>query len=119
MTSFHPAMGSPAAARRFVRDFCLNQDCGSVLDNALLVVSELVANAVTHADTDCTVSLGLTPHTLRVEVTDEWFEAPSPALVSADSEAGRGLFIVAALSTAWGVDRTDAGKIVWAELATR
>ena len=117
VTSFQAAVDSAAAARRFVRDFCLDRGCGDDLDSALSVVSELVANAVRHADSPCTVRLLLTRATLRVEVTDEWAEAPSPAVVSEESESGRGLFIVAALSTAWGVDRAEPGKTVWAELA--
>lgn len=116
-TSFDASPESAAGARRFVRDVCLNWGCEELADSALLVVSELVTNAVTHARTRCTLTIRLRGAVLRLEVTDNSHEAPSPRLLSAYSEGGRGLFIVAALSSSWGIDPASRGKTVWAEFS--
>jgi anti-sigma regulatory factor (Ser/Thr protein kinase) len=83
---------------------------------AALLVSELATNAVLHARTDFTVSVVLQDERLRVIVEDAHHSAPmvqSPAISSA---SGRGLFLVDALATRWGVEPTERGKAVWFEL---
>jgi hypothetical protein len=85
-------------------------------DVAVLLTSELVANAVKHS---ATVTLGIrcARDRLRVDVHDG---SPSPPVlmdVSADDEAGRGLMLVANLSTEWGFYHTPMGKVVYFTLA--
>ncbi|WP_432047059.1 MULTISPECIES: ATP-binding protein [Streptomyces] len=95
-----------------------------VCDDALLVVSELVTNVITHTVSDhleCRLSVGA--GLLRIEVEDEIraHTLPAPRTPDSDEHCGRGLLLVGAVSSAWGV--RDAphgpGRIVWAELPSR
>jgi anti-sigma regulatory factor (Ser/Thr protein kinase) len=93
-------------------------------DPALLVLSELVTNAVqasgkgTGRDRQIiTLTLQLTDTSLRMEV---WDANPAlPALRKADllSDHGRGLLLVDAIGDAWGHRAADGGKMVWCEVA--
>jgi CheY-like chemotaxis protein/anti-sigma regulatory factor (Ser/Thr protein kinase) len=110
---------SVPSARRFVlrqvRDWRLARLC----DEAALVVTELAANAVDHARSAFEVRLELTPAALRLEVCDNGAGTPEPQPPRRDSERGRGLLLVSAMSASWGIDDVvdDDGKVVWAELA--
>jgi DNA-binding NarL/FixJ family response regulator len=111
---------SAAVARAFVAETVNRWELGELLDDALLVTSELATNAVTHADSSCTLRLSLGPRTLRIDVTDTGQGTPEPQPASYTEEHGRGLLIVAAVSTAWGLESLPGdGKQVWAELAHR
>jgi anti-sigma regulatory factor (Ser/Thr protein kinase) len=89
-----------------------------VLDQAELVVSELVTNAVSHGNSGCEVRIGLTDNTLRIEVTDRGAGTPDVLATTGRDEHGRGLVLVSAVAAAWGVDTTPGdGKVVWAHLA--
>jgi|ERR1022692_1781157 anti-sigma regulatory factor (Ser/Thr protein kinase) len=85
---------------------------------AALLTSELVTNAIMHGPSN-TVTLVITCgcHQLRVDVHDTSRSAPVPVDAPVDAEAGRGLMLVAALSTNWGFHRTPAGKAVYFTLA--
>ncbi|MFI2368408.1 ATP-binding protein [Streptomyces sp. NPDC018833] len=89
-------------------------------DTAALIVAELAANAVTHGRVpgrDFELRLRLTETRLRIEVADARGErAPMAGTPSPDAEAGRGMVLVAALATDWGVSEHEVGKTVWAEL---
>ena len=109
---------SPALARRFVAQTLTAWNLGRVLDDALLIASELATNAVTHAESPCRLRLSLTDTSLRIDVTDAGQGTPEPQPESFTEEHGRGLHLVAALTTAWGLDVIPGeGKVVWAELA--
>jgi len=109
--------GAPVA-RKFATARCRDWHCTGVVDDAALVVSELVTNAVTHAQSSCELRLRLSGGVLRIEVADAGKGTPDPLAPDAGDEHGRGLLIVSALSTAWGVQNgLDGRKIVWAELA--
>jgi len=113
-----PSSGAAAAARRLVDRACSEWHVQAILDPARLVVTELVSNAVRHARTQIQVTLHRRAHELRIEVHDNSPESPRPAkAVRSTSEGGRGLIVVAALTTAWGATHTATGKIVWATLA--
>jgi CheY-like chemotaxis protein len=107
---------SVGLARRFVRAILVDWGLPDLIDDALVVVSELTANAITHAYCSCELRLSLTPSALRVEVVDSGAGAPEPQPASSTREHGRGLHLVAALSTAWGMESVGPGKLVWAEL---
>ncbi|RZS87388.1 histidine kinase-like protein [Motilibacter rhizosphaerae] len=95
------------------------------LHDAALVAAELLANAAVHAGGDCCVRAVLEPGVLRVEVEDRvpaddrLVAAVALARVGAPGglgESGRGLALVSATCSAWGVLAVPGGKVVWAEL---
>jgi anti-sigma regulatory factor (Ser/Thr protein kinase) len=89
-------------------------------DSALLVVSELVTNAVAYSPGPVTLEVGLEDTRLAICVTDESATPPSMR-EAADSFAtsGRGLHLVAALADQWGYAPIPGfGKTVWAQLGT-
>ncbi|MET7294244.1 ATP-binding SpoIIE family protein phosphatase [Streptomyces griseoloalbus] len=96
---------------------------GRVGDDAMLVVSELVTNAVVHAGTELRLTCGLDEESgaLVVEVADRHpSRAPrgdEPEAPAHDApEYGRGLRLVAELSEAWGITYRPGTKTVWARL---
>lgn len=113
-----PVPGSARAARGFVARTLASWGDAELVDEAALLVSELVTNAIVHARTP--VELAIDDRgsraVLRVEVGDTGAGLPARREVGPDALSGRGLAIVAALATSWGVDVTDAGKVVWFEL---
>ena len=112
------ALTSAQAARAFVAAKVSEWNLGPLLDDALLVTSELAANAVTHADSACRLRVSLNPTTLRIDVLDTGAGTPDPQRASSSSEHGRGLHLVTALTSAWGLEVLPGqGKLVWAELA--
>lgn len=105
-----------AAARAFVQSRLEAWEASDKEGEALLVVSELVTNAVLHARTVIQLRLSTDGSKLRIEVYDENTRMPIPAICGSDATSGRGLALVAALSTAWGMEQQDDGKVVWAEI---
>jgi two-component sensor histidine kinase len=89
-------------------------------DSAELILSELVTNALVHAHPryGCLIATRLErlENGVRIEVHDTSGSRPERREVSADSESGRGLALVDALTGGqWGVsDREGPGKTVWA-----
>jgi DNA-binding NarL/FixJ family response regulator len=105
-------------ARRFVADMLHQWKLDQLLDDALLVTSELTANAITHAESACRIRLSLNQASLRIDVIDSGVGTPEPQLPSSTEEHGRGLHLVAAMTSAWGLDVVPGdGKVVWAEFA--
>jgi serine phosphatase RsbU (regulator of sigma subunit)/anti-sigma regulatory factor (Ser/Thr protein kinase) len=88
-----------------------------LIDDAVLLVSELVANGVQHAGTRLEVSCRLAGATLEVRITDRHpaRTLPDPAARAddADSERGRGLLLPTAIASAWGVTYQSGEKTVW------
>jgi DNA-binding NarL/FixJ family response regulator len=110
-------LSSVGAARKFITDKLTEWDLEQVLDDALLVGSELATNAITHAGSQCRLRLSLSAATLRIDVLDRGEGTPEPQPVSETREYGRGLHLVDAVTTAWGLELVPGGKLVWAELA--
>lgn len=105
-------------ARRFVRDLLDEWSLSGLVEPSLLLTSELVANAVRHVTGPCALELTFHEDVLRIAVADAGPGMPDLQVLGPTSESGRGLHIVTAFSTAWGVDHLgDGGKLVWAELA--
>ncbi|MFC8348641.1 ATP-binding protein [Streptomyces sp. NPDC057280] len=91
------------------------------LDPAANIVAELANNAATHGRVpgrNFQLLLYVVGDTLRIEVTDTHGDRlPHPQPTTPDSEAGRGLALVAALADRWGVRQgLPPRKTVWAEL---
>ena len=112
---------APGAARQAVRNWFQSRHCGDdATDTAALLVTELVSNAVLHANGP---SLWLTvdettTDVLHVAVRDGSKAVPrhSPQPPDVRRTGGRGLFMVDALSTSWGWEPLGWGKRVWFEL---
>jgi len=105
---------SAAQARRLVADAI--GDDGQLCEIAVLLVSELVANAVLHAGTPCLVLVEHDAERVRVEVRDEDPRLPVMKDYGTTAVTGRGLHIVDRLSDRWGFSGDDVSKTVWFEL---
>ena len=115
--AFYPAEPrTVGVARAAVQESCQRWGYGGLCEDAKLIVSELVCNAVRHAGTD----IGLTVMTrrcgLRLEVSDGSTRPIRPRIAAPSDEGGRGLALVDALASHHGVRRSPGGKTVWAEL---
>ena len=116
MLAAQPA--SVSAARRFVRTTLGPSAPPALVEDAALVVTELVSNAVLHAGGPVTLSVEATPDTstVRLEVADSSPVPPVLREYGTSASTGRGLTLVARLATRWGVEPAGAGKRVWVEL---
>jgi anti-sigma regulatory factor (Ser/Thr protein kinase) len=101
-------------ARRFVRDRMREWGLVVQADVALLLVSELVTNAVLHARTDIAVTVDVAGGRMRVAVHDR--SATDILTRRVGEDVGRGLLLVERLADGWGIERTGSGKGVWFEL---
>lgn len=90
-----------------------------LVEDAMLVGTELVTNALLHAGPPITLRVRYRDEAVVVEVADTSRQTPIRARESTDAMTGRGLALVAALSETWGVHATASGKVVWAELAAQ
>ncbi|WP_046732099.1 SpoIIE family protein phosphatase [Streptomyces humi] len=87
------------------------------MDAALLVVSELVTNALIHTDGPVRLDLTLLDHRLRIAVADASPRSPvKPTNIGWEATGGRGILLVEAVSAAWGTVPVSGGKQVWADL---
>ena len=111
-------LASVATARRFVRRVLADAGLDELADDGQLATSELVANAVRHAGTGAVLRVDIDAE-VRIAVEDGHPELrqPVPAGDLEHAESGRGLRIVAAVSSDWGVSVSSAGKVVWFTLA--
>ncbi|MGW2280734.1 SpoIIE family protein phosphatase [Streptomyces sp. NPDC001770] len=120
--TFEPAGRSVATARAFVRDTLQGWGYTDVIDDAVVLTSELVTNAVVHAGTAADVLCLRAEDGVRVEVADHYPEREVPLQSTAvdfgspDRESGRGLLLCAALASRWGVEYTPTRKHVWFQL---
>ncbi|MFJ1795998.1 SpoIIE family protein phosphatase [Kitasatospora griseola] len=124
--TFEPVDRSAAAARGFVRDALLGWDLPEVVDDAVVLVSELVTNAVVHAGTAAEVACLREEETVRIEVSDRHPERGQDSFANVtlnsdryadpDGEGGRGLLMCSALSSSWGVEYAAGRKTVWFRL---
>ncbi|MGW7278970.1 SpoIIE family protein phosphatase [Streptomyces sp. NPDC054844] len=120
--SFEPVGRSVASARSFVRDTLQGWGQADIVDDAVVLTSELVTNAVVHAGTTADVLCLRSDDGVRIEVADHYPEREvplqgSPAdMGNLDREGGRGLQLCAALADRWGVEYTPTLKNVWFHL---
>jgi anti-sigma regulatory factor (Ser/Thr protein kinase) len=125
----HLPPSASVVRHRFVDDLRARGLSGLVVDDAALVLSELVGNAIRHGAPLSTggirVRWTVGPATIRIEVADggrgplkHEASTPLPAGGSADAERGRGLAIVSMLTTSWGSAFDSTSAVVWADVAT-
>ena len=103
-----------ARARRHVAQVFadVHEDARSTLQ---VLTSEIVTNAIAHGEGEIVLRTSRAPGEARVEVLDDSAQPPQLGSAAVDAEGGRGLMLVEALSTAWGVRRAQGsdGKAVW------
>lgn len=110
-------IGAGTQARALVREALHDWDLAGIADEATLVVTELVTNAVVHGDSSFRLQLSRTPGAFRIEVVDEGEGTPEPQPQDTEAEGGRGIMLVDAMASSWGVESVPSGKVVWAEIA--
>lgn len=114
--------GAPRQARGFCTDHLTaalghSVDAQRVVDDAKLIVSELMTNAVNAGASTSQLDVRLHRDHLRVLVQDDAAGEPQPQpTTSARAGAGRGLQVVAHLADSWGVSYLSDAKQVWAVL---
>jgi anti-sigma regulatory factor (Ser/Thr protein kinase) len=116
-----PVPAAPMRARELIADACRVWDLDRLRGPAVLVISELVSNAVQHAGTDFLVQITRRGDYLHLSVRDGSPEQPRLPDASPDggggmTERGRGLQLVDSYATAWGSSLATDGKVVWATL---
>jgi anti-sigma regulatory factor (Ser/Thr protein kinase) len=114
-----PSPHAAGQARTFIADFCsAAQLPAQTCQDAALLVSELVTNAVIHGRTSATVEVHRPADTLRVTVRDDNPQLPAVGdAPDLNAESGRGLLIVSKTATRWGIEAGEGGKAIWFELA--
>jgi anti-sigma regulatory factor (Ser/Thr protein kinase) len=111
-----PELASVPRARRAAAAAVEAWRLTDLVQDAQLVVSELVTNAVLHAGTTIELVVRRSGDRIRVEVRDANPLLPVIRSHRPDAGTGRGLVMVAQLASAWSVEATRGGKVVWAEL---
>jgi anti-sigma regulatory factor (Ser/Thr protein kinase)/ABC-type transporter Mla MlaB component len=111
---------APGEARGHVRRVCARWSVDEeAREAAEIVVTELVTNAVEHAASASVVEVERRDHLFRLTVRDfDTGVLPAAHLPDPSSPRGRGLAMVAAVASTWGVEAHRDGKTVWAEMTT-
>ena len=113
---FAPDHTAAARARQFVAQTLRAWGLEEAVEDAELLVSELVTNAILHARSPATVTIDRDGTRLRVAVCDS---SPSPPRLrdyGPDAVTGRGLLLVDRIARRWGVEMNGEGKCVWFEV---
>jgi anti-sigma regulatory factor (Ser/Thr protein kinase) len=116
-----PVLQAAGMARRALRDALRSWQLDHLADTALLLVSELVGNAIRHAQADesgLELRLATDGKRLRIEVLDPDRRTPTVGDPGPLDESGFGLVLVQALADEWGVRQLAIGKAVWVALRT-
>jgi len=110
-----------AVRRELAFELDLHDVHPDIIDDAALVLTEILGNAIRHCapvtSGELDVSWAVRDDSVSVSVEDPCDQLPTLRCAPPDAPSGRGLAIVQALSTDWGVDRTPRGKRVWARLS--
>lgn len=112
---------SARQARRIVTECLAMWGLVDSLHVAAQLASEIVTNAVVHAGSNDPLAelrliIGHTGHVVRVEVADSSSNLPTIDVGAIDRPTGRGLLLLDALSSDWGVNADPSSKVVWFEV---
>lgn len=106
-------------ARAVVASSLVELGLTALRDDAQLIASELVGNALLHGQGPVTLSVKPLKGGVRIEIADTSPTLPMRGLGATDAMTGRGLRVVEALASDWGAVRTSPGKVIWAVLSTQ
>lgn len=116
----HEPSSVAVVRRELVADLRDNGVDPDSVDDVTLIASELVGNAVRHADHaadgDLDIAWTISPTDVVVSVADASPTEPELRAPTEDDPAGRGLAIIDALTSSWGVEPLRDGKRVWARV---
>ncbi len=104
-------------ARRFTVATLSDRGWTDVVDDAAMVVTELITNALLYGGAPVLLRLVPIAGGVRVEVRDHGEQLPMRVISTPESMTGRGLSVVGTLSNRWGVEPLPDGKVVWCELS--
>ncbi|MCU1594554.1 MAG: hypothetical protein JWO12_1946 [Frankiales bacterium] len=108
---------APAVARRHSSEVLKRWQLRELIEPVLLIVSELVTNAVRHGRPPVRLGLHRRDSAVRIEVHDCAPDLSGEPASGEDAESGRGLEIVRALSDAFGIEPSnESGKVAWAHV---
>jgi anti-sigma regulatory factor (Ser/Thr protein kinase) len=108
-----PEARAPSASRRFVRSALESWELEVLTDTAVLLTSELVTNAIVHAQTEVVVTIRRdNQRSITISVQDGSQIQPRLASHADDSTTGRGIEILQELAASWQVIAQPAGKTV-------
>lgn len=109
----HNTPAAPSVARRHIGR-ALSSSPPEIVDVVALMVSELATNCVRYVDTDFTMSIEQTPHSVRIDIVDGRDGGVTMQRPGPEQPTGRGLRIVDELADKWGVDAIETGgKSIW------
>jgi hypothetical protein len=117
--SLDRVISAPHDARAAIRGLLGDAATDSFWQNAVLATSEIVTHSLTHSSGECHLSAWHSPASgwLRVEVTDGGGEMPSLIADPSHPElGGLRLAVLLEVPSAWGIERTPFGRIVWFEI---
>jgi anti-sigma regulatory factor (Ser/Thr protein kinase) len=111
------SLTAPREAREACREILAEWGLEGQIDLVMLLVSELVTNSVRYTAGGIAVRISADSGRLRMEIHDDEPRLPVPRQADSNQDSGRGLLLVEELSSNWGAERVQDGKIVWFELA--
>jgi serine phosphatase RsbU (regulator of sigma subunit)/anti-sigma regulatory factor (Ser/Thr protein kinase) len=88
----------------------------ALADQAALITSELVTNALFHGQGIVEIRVEPVDSGIRISVEDRTRVPPVLALANTEAMTGRGLLLISSMSSRLGADVTETGKVVWAEV---
>lgn len=112
-TRLDAVAASASGSRQFTRAHLADAD-GATMDTALLVVTELVTNAVLHGRGPIDLTIEVADEAVLVQVSDREPTPPQPRPLTTESTDGRGMALVRLVTADWDCVEHDDGKVVWA-----
>ena len=117
-----PIITAPHDAREAVRQLLADAAEDEFWQNALLATSEIVTHSLMHAADEVRLAAwySASPGWLRVEITGGSGEMPQQAVSSDHPEVGElGLSVLLEVPSAWGIEQTPFGRVVWFEVQAK
>ncbi len=112
---FPADLSAPDQARHHTADALMAWGVDHLVDDAVLIVSELITNAVRHAQSPTRLDLRCVDATLWIGVHDDSLDEPTVREWRHDDSGGLGLLVVGAVSR-WHIESDSSGKTVWCTL---